>query len=155
MRVLFVCIGNICRSPMAEGILKKLAADNRLNWTIDSAAVESYHIGEPPHRLSQKICKLNDIDISTQRARKFSVSDLDTFDLIYALATDVQENMLHICGNNDGVEKINLFLNEQYPNQNRSVPDPWYGNEDGYHTVFDIIKKGCETIIQKYRNNLP
>lgn len=152
MRILFVCIGNICRSPMAEGILKKLAADNNLNWTIESAAVESYHIGEPPHRLSQKVCKQNGIDISTQRARKFTINDLDSFDLIYALATDVLEKMHFISGNNEGIEKIKLFLNEQYPNQNCSVPDPWYGNEDGYHTVFEIIKKGCATIIQKYSN---
>lgn len=151
MRILMVCLGNICRSPIAEGVMKTLAQQHHLPWEVDSAATERFHIGEPPHRLSQKVCLQHGIDISQQKARKFTVADLAKYDLIYAMATDVYKEMMAIIGPNQTPNNVHLFLNELHPNQNESVPDPYYGAEDGYHTVFKLIEETCNVIINKYK----
>ncbi len=100
MKILMVCLGNICRSPLAEGILQDKAFKAGLTWSIESAGTNSYHTGEPPHPLSQKVAKLNGIDISKQRARRFTAADFDVYDKIYALADDVMDEMKRIAGNN-------------------------------------------------------
>lgn len=151
MRILMVCLGNICRSPIAEGVMRRLISRNNLDWEVASAGTESYHIGEAPHRFSQKICQKNDIDISQQRARRFVVADLDHFDLIYVMAEDVLQEVKHIAGSAFDGRKVILFLEERFPGSGRSVPDPWYGPEEGYAEVFDMISSTCETILEKYR----
>lgn len=148
-----VCLGNICRSPIAEGVLKAMATKNRLQWHIESAGTESYHIGEAPHPYSQKICQKKGVDISRQRARRFVVADFEHFDKIYIMAADVLTAVKHMAGSAFDSEKTTMFLNELYPGSNRDVPDPWYGNEDGYTTVYDMIERTCEAIIRKYRNH--
>jgi len=147
-----VCLGNICRSPLAEGVLQQKAFDAGLNWSVESAGTNGYHVGEAPHRLSQKVAKLHGIDISRQRARSFIKKDLERFDLIYAMATDVVYDMRRIAGNEWNEKKVDLFLNELYPGQNRSVPDPWYGTEPDYHEVYELIDRTCDIIIEKYGN---
>ncbi len=154
MRILMVCLGNICRSPIAEGVMRSIISRNNLDWEVASAGTESYHIGEPPHRYSQKICQKNGIDISRQRARRFVASDLEHFDLIYVMAEDVMAEVKHIAGTAFDSRKVILFLEERYPGSRRSVPDPWYGPEDGYTTVFDMISSTCEAIAQKYRSGI-
>ena len=155
MKILIVCLGNICRSPLAEGILKHKAKLAGLDWMIESAGTNSYHIGEPPHPLSRKVASLNGIDISEQRARKFSVSDIDKYDKIYAMADDVLSDIRSICGKTFNDKKVELFLNPLNPGKNLDVPDPWYGPEPGYHEVFQLIEKGSEAIIEKYRISYP
>ena len=150
MKILFVCLGNICRSPIAEGVMKELAEKNNLNWFIDSAGTESYHIGKAPHHHSQAVCKENGIDISSQAARKFIKEDIEKFDKIYALASDVLNEIRYIAGNKMNPEKVVLFLDELYPNQRKSVTDPWYGDKEGYYPVFDEIKLCCAEIVKKY-----
>jgi protein-tyrosine phosphatase len=145
-----VCLGNICRSPLAEGILQHKAFQRGLNWSVESAGTESYHIGEPPHRLSQKVAKLNGIDICKQRARRFAASDFGTYDRIYALSSDVLAEMKRMAGINFDPGRADLLLNELYPGENRDVPDPWYGEEPGYHEVFRLIEKACDAIVEKY-----
>src|SRR5688500_8084621 len=93
MKILMVCLGNICRSPLAEGILKHKAKKVGLNWVVETAVTESYHIGEPPHHLSQKVARLNGIDICEQRARRFVKEDFDRYDKIYAMSEDVLEEI--------------------------------------------------------------
>lgn len=154
MRILMVCLGNICRSPIAEGVMRNIALVNNLDWQIASAGTESYHIGEPPHHYSQKVCQKNGIDISKQRARKFVASDFSNFDRIYAMSQDVLTEIKHQAGTAFDEGKISLFLNELYPGNNRSVPDPWYGPEDGYTEVYDMIRKTCEVIAAKYKSAL-
>lgn len=149
MRILMVCLGNICRSPLAEGILQNKAEKAGLDWRVDSAGTNGYHIGEAPHHLSQKVARLNGIDISRQRARRFKASDFDDYDKIYAMADDVIDDMRRIAKNNFDSAKVDLLLNELYPGQNRDVPDPWYGPEPGYHEVYALIDTACEAIIQK------
>lgn len=148
-----VCLGNICRSPIAEGVMRTLIARNNLDWVVASAGTESYHIGEPPHKYSQKICQKNGIDISQQRARKFVAADLENFDLIYAMADDVQTAIKHLAGSAFDARKVMLFLEERYPGSRRSVPDPWYGPEDGYTEVFDMIWDTCGVILEKYKTS--
>lgn len=151
MKILMVCLGNICRSPLAEGILAHKAKEAGLHWTVDSAGTNGYHIGEAPHHLSQKVARLNGIDICRQRARQFVKEDFDRFDKIYAMADDVLAEIRRIAREKYDPSKVDLFLNELHPGQNGSVPDPWYGTEPGYHEVYKLIEKTCDKIIQKSR----
>ena len=150
MKILMVCLGNICRSPLAEGILKHKVKAAGLNWQIDSAGTNGYHIGEAPHRLSQKVAKLNSIDICDQKARQFSKEDFNRYDKIYALADDVVDEIKWIANEKYDPDKIDLLLNELHPGENLSVPDPWYGPEPGYHEVYSLIEAACAAIVRKY-----
>lgn len=152
MKILFVCLGNICRSPIAEGVLQHYIDTMQLEWQTDSAGTEFFHVGEQPHQFSQQVCLENGIDISQQKARQFTRQDMDRFDKIYVMATDVYNNLKEIAGNSFDANKVHFFLNELYPGQNRSVTDPWYGGLEGYYPVFDEIRRGCEAIVTKYRN---
>jgi protein-tyrosine phosphatase len=150
MKILMVCLGNICRSPLAEGILQDKAAKAGLNWIVESAGTNGYHTGEAPHHLGIKVAKQNGIDISHQRSRRFLPGDPDEYDLIYAMASDVMHDIKKISQHKFDNKKVILFLNELYPGQNKDVPDPWYGPEAGYHEVFSIINEACECIVKKY-----
>jgi protein-tyrosine phosphatase len=150
MKILMVCLGNICRSPLAEGVLKHKAKIAGLNWQIDSAGTNGYHVGEAPHHLSQKVAQLNGIDICEQRARKFVKEDFDHYDKIYAMADDVVDDIKRIAKDKYNPEKVDLFLNELRPGKNLSVPDPWYGPEPGYHEVYKLIEQTCDAIVKRY-----
>lgn len=145
-----VCLGNICRSPLAEGILQEKAFKAGLIWTVESAGTNSYHIGDPPHPLSQKVAKEHGIDISTQRARRLVPDDFLIYDKIYALAEDVLVDMRRIAKNKFDTKKTDLLMNELYPEKNIDVPDPWSGPESGYYKVFDMLDAVCNRIIAKY-----
>ena len=151
MKILMVCLGNICRSPLAEGILQEKAWKAGLNWTVESAGTNGYHTGEAPHYLSIKVALQNGINISKQRSRKLVAADFEQYDKIYAMAEDVVYDMKQIAKNKFNEDKVDLLLNELYPGQNRDVPDPWYGPEAGYHEVFALIEKACEQIISNQK----
>jgi len=150
MKILMVCLGNICRSPLAQGILEHKAKQAGLNWEIDSAGTNGYHVGEAPHRLSQKVARLNGIDICNQRARNFEKADMKKYDRIYAMASDVVDDIRMIAGNAYDPSKVVLFMNELYPGKDMDVPDPWYGPEPGFHEVYKLIDKVCDRIVEKY-----
>ena len=154
MKILMVCLGNICRSPLAEGILKKKAREAGLPWFIDSAGTNGCHTGEAPHPLSQKVAGIHGIDISGQRARDLVPADFETFDLIYALARDVVVDMKRISGKYFDASRTDLLMNAAYPGTNRDVPDPWSGPESGYHRAFDMISVACDAIIHQYKNKI-
>lgn len=147
-----VCLGNICRSPLAEGIMRQKIEENGLNWIVDSAGTNGYHVGEHPHRLSQKVALHNGIDISQQRARSFKAEDFKNFDLIYAMAEDVIDEMQWIARSEFDKSKVMLLMNELHPGKKKDVPDPWYGPEPGYHEVYDMIDKACDAIVTNYRH---
>jgi protein-tyrosine phosphatase len=147
MKILMVCLGNICRSPLAEGILEQKLQEAGLNWTVDSAGTNGYHVGESPHKLSQKVAKEHGIDISKQITRKFIPADFDRFDKIYAMAEDVIDEMKLISGSKYDAKKVDLLLNELHPGKNEDVPDPWSHPEPVYHKVFDLIDRACDAII--------
>ncbi len=148
-----VCLGNICRSPLAEGILQEKVNKAGLNWVVDSAGTNHYHTGDPPHPLSQKVALANGIDITQQRARRFTTEDLNQFDKIYALAGDVLKDIQRITGSKFDSSKVDLLLNEQYPGKNLDVPDPYYGGEPDFHEVFELLDQVCDQLILKYQNH--
>lgn len=150
MKILMVCLGNICRSPLAEGIMEYKIQQAQLNWTVDSAGTNGYHVGEAPHRLSQKVALMHGIDISRQSARNITGNDFQVFDMIYAMAEDVIDDIKWRTGNAYNPKKVKLLMDEVYPGRSIDVPDPWYGPEAGYHQVFDMIDKACDKIIEHY-----
>jgi protein-tyrosine phosphatase len=150
MKILMVCLGNICRSPLAEGILQHMAHQKQLNWQVHSAGTNGYHNGQAPHPLSQKVALLNGIEISNQISQPLKKQHIANYDLIFAMAQDVLEEIKEIAGEQFDNKKIKLFLNEIPTLQNQDVPDPYYGGEAGYHEVFEIIKNACAQIIKNY-----
>lgn len=151
MRILMVCLGNICRSPLAEGVLQHKAWKAGFNWSVESAGTGAWHAGEPPHELSCKVARQNGIDISKQRARQFVKEDIENFDFIYVMDSSNYNDVKKISGELFDDRKIDLLLNASFASENRNVPDPWNGKEDGYHKVFEMIDKACERIIRKYK----
>lgn len=150
MKILMVCLGNICRSPLAEAVLQQKAIEAGLDWAVESAGTNSYHIGEPPHPLSQKVATMNGIDISSQRARRFIAADIEAYDKVYALAGDVLDDIRSISKNKFDASKVDLLMNELHPGKDMDVPDPYYGPEKGYHEVYDMIDEVCNVIVEKY-----
>jgi protein-tyrosine phosphatase len=147
---LMVCLGNICRSPLAEAILQQKAQTAGLDWKVDSAGTNGYHVGEAPHSLSQKVAKINGIEIGHQRARKFTAADFHNFDQIYAMADDVIDEMRRIAGRQFDPSKVRLLMNELHPGHDEDVPDPWSGPESGYHEVYKMIDQAADSIVKKY-----
>ena len=145
-----VCLGNICRSPLAEGILKDKLEKAGLNWEVDSAGTNRYHTGDAPHRLSQKVARMHGIDISNIRARTIVPEDFDRFDKIYAMAQDVVFDMRSVVGKKFHVKKVELLMNEVFPGENMDVPDPYYGGEDGFHDAYKMMDDACGALVKKY-----
>lgn len=147
VKVLMICLGNICRSPLAEGILKSKVNLNEV--TIDSAGTAAYHVGNLPDPRSIAVAKKHGIDIITQRARKFTVKDFDSFDFIYAMDQNNFDDILKLSRNKEDKKKVLLILNEVRPFQNNSVPDPYYGGDDGFENVYQMLNKACAEIASK------
>ena len=150
MRVLVVCLGNICRSPLAEGILRAKVEENGLDWKIDSAGTGSWHENELPDKRSIDIAKKHGIDITKQRARKIRKEDFDKFDLILPMDTSNRDDLYEMTSTMEQRNKIRLIMDVVYPNKNISVPDPYHGNESDYERVFDMLVPACEKIIELY-----
>ena len=151
MKILMVCLGNICRSPLAEGILQHKANQAKVGWVVDSAGTANYHVGEPAHHLSQKVAKMNGVNISHERCRQFKKEDMLAFDRIYVMDRSNYADVKRMSRELWDAGKTDLILNELYPGEDREVPDPWYGTEKGYHDVFDMLNKACDRIIEKYK----
>ena len=149
-----VCLGNICRSPLAEGIMKEKVKKHNLNSTVDSAGTAAYHTGEKPDSRSQQIAIKHGIDLSDQRARKFIIEDFDRFDLIYAMDKANFDDISSMARNSADLEKVNMILNMTYPGENRSVPDPYYGAIDGFEKVYRMLDMACEAIAVKLREKI-
>ncbi|MES2647517.1 MAG: low molecular weight protein-tyrosine-phosphatase [Bacteroidota bacterium] len=155
MKILMVCLGNICRSPLAEGILQDKANKAGLNWQVDSAGTGNWHVGHAPHKLSQKVAGLNGIDICQQKGRQFSSDDMNTFDLIFFMDEDNLADAKQMAGIHWKPAKAGLLLDSLYPGEKKSVPDPYYGGEVGFHEVFELISKACDAIIYKFGKTHP
>lgn len=147
MKILMVCLGNICRSPLAEGILQSKVHPDKVK--VDSAGTAAYHVGELPDTRSIEVARKYGIDITNQRARKFSVNDFDVFDLIYAMDESNYQNMLALARNSEDASKVKMILNETNPGSNNSVPDPYYGGVDGFENVYSMLDEACEKIADK------
>ncbi|OIP47300.1 MAG: protein-tyrosine-phosphatase [Flavobacteriaceae bacterium CG2_30_31_66] len=147
MKILMICLGNICRSPLAEGILSSKLNSNSI--FVDSAGTGAYHIGNQPDERSIAVANNYGIDISKQRARKFQVSDFDIFDSIYVMDENNFQDILSLARNHQDKQKVKMILNEIHPNKNKSVPDPYYGGEEGFENVFRMLDEACEIISKK------
>lgn len=149
MKVLMVCLGNICRSPLAEGILQSKVDTTKV--TVDSAGTAAWHSGEKPDKRSIAVAKKYGIDISHQRARNLTVEDFELFDKIYVMDRSNYINVCRLAPNEKAVAKVEMILNEVHPDSNAEVPDPYYGGEQGFEKVFAMLDEAC-TIIQKKIN---
>ncbi|MDN3665448.1 low molecular weight protein-tyrosine-phosphatase [Algibacter miyuki] len=142
-KILMVCLGNICRSPLAEGILKAKLPDN---FIVDSAGTANYHTGNAPDPRSIAIAKTYGLDISNLKGRQFTVSDFDTFDVIYVMDDSNYRNVNKLARNNSDTSKVKFILNEVYPNENFDVPDPYYGGDDGFLNIYNMLNEACTVI---------
>lgn len=145
-----VCLGNICRSPMAEGILSQKARLNGLSWHIDSAGTGGWHVGEAPDERAIKVMKQNGIDISPLKARQFVAADFDKFDKIYVMDSSNYLDVIRLSRQAEDKEKVDLILNITYPGMNKAVPDPYYGVINDYVQVFGLLNEVCQRIIDTH-----
>lgn len=150
MKILMVCLGNICRSPLAEGILKTKAKENGLDWTVESAGTYGGHAGEKADRRSRKVALENGIDISDQRSRQFSIYDFENFDIIYAMDSNNEKDLIKMATSEEDKAKIKMIMNELKPGENINVPDPYYG-DFGFENVYEMLDETCTEIIKKYK----
>ena len=142
-----VCLGNICRSPLAEGILSKKT--KHLNIQVDSAGTAGYHIGSPPDIRSIEIAERHNINLRNQRARQFSRADFDNFDIIYAMDKNNYAHLIALAKNSEERNKIRMILNEINPDLCKSVPDPYYGGDNGFQEVYNMLDKACNKIVSQ------
>lgn len=151
MKILMVCLGNICRSPIAEGILRqKLKEEGRTDVITDSAGTSAFHVGEAPDRRMRATAKDNGVDIDDLRARQFTAADFDQFDLIYAMDHSNYQNILSLARTTQDREKVKMILNETEQVSESEVPDPYYGGDEGFQQVFDMLDIATEAILSKY-----
>jgi len=142
-----VCLGNICRSPLAHGILaSKLNPDI---FKVDSAATSNYHIGGLPDKRAIAVAKKNGLDITNQRGRQFTDNDFETFDYIYVMDKSNFKNVIKMARNVEDISKVKLILNESYPEKNLEVPDPYYGGDSGFDNVYKMLNEACNEIVKK------
>lgn len=149
MNVLMVCLGNICRSPMADGLLRKKVVLNQLPIIVDSAGTANYHVGKAPDPRMCETAKSFDCNIDDLRARQFVQADFDNFDLIYVMDSSNYNNVMSLARNDEDRGKVDLLLNETYPGENRNVPDPYYGGEEGFIEVYQLLNEATDRLIQK------
>lgn len=147
MKILMVCLGNICRSPMADGLLRMKVEKEGLDIEVDSAGTSGYHIGDAPDPRMRATAKSMGVNIDNLSARQFVQEDFDRFDLIFAMDESNRDNMLKLARNESDREKVKLILNEIYPGENRSVPDPYYGGDQGFINVFNMLDAATTKII--------
>lgn len=146
-----VCLGNICRSPLAEGILKSKVYLHKT--FIDSAGTGAYHVGEKPDPRSISIANIHGIDITNQKARQFSVKDFENFDLIYVMDQSNYENVIALARNEDDKSKVKMILNEVFPEEDLDVPDPYTGGDFGFKNVYNMLDQACDVIAEKLNPN--
>lgn len=145
-----VCLGNICRSPLAEGVLKSKVDPEKV--LVDSAGTASYHVGEAPDIRSIMIARKNGVNISKQLGRQFKLSDFDEFDRIYVMDHSNLQNVLKLARTDADRAKVELILNELKANSNQDVPDPYYGGDEGFEQVYRLLDAATDNIVNKLEN---
>lgn len=147
IKILMVCLGNICRSPLAEGILaSKLPKDQ---FIVDSAGTGSWHVGHAPDKRSIAVAQKNSLCIDTQKGRQFKTSDFEEFDYIYVMDSSNFRDVLHLAKTEEQKNKVSLILNELFPDENVDVPDPYYGAANGFDNVYQMLDEAAEIIAAK------
>ena len=151
MKILMVCLGNICRSPMADGLLRKKVAEHNLDVIVDSAGTGSWHIGDAPDIRMIETAKRNGVPIDELRGRQFKVEDFDEFDRIYVMDKSNFQNVRRLARNEEDIQKIELFLNLTHPGEDLEVPDPYHGGNQGFQDVFDMLDKGTDILLNELK----
>ena len=147
-RILMVCLGNICRSPLAEGIMRaKLFGRN--NYEVESAGTGGWHVGDPPDPRSVAIAKEMGLDITGQRGRQFQATDFDRFDHIFVMDNSNHRDVLKLARTEHDKQKVSLILDTLFPGENVDVPDPYYGGNDGFAKVYDMLDQACEILRER------
>jgi len=150
IKILMVCLGNICRSPLAEGILKsKLNSDF---FIVDSAGTSGHHVGELPDKRSVEVASKYGIDITDQKSRKFTKEDFKKFDLIFAMDESNYQDIISMSDDENDIRKVKMILNELFPEENRNVPDPYYGGNQGFENVYKMLDESCSILSSKLMN---
>lgn len=147
VKVLMVCLGNICRSPLAEGILKSKTDAGQIY--VDSAGTGGWHIGELPDARSIEVAQANGLNIKDQRCRKFSEKDFIDFDWIYVMDKSNYDDVMALANSPSDASKVNMILNEVAADLNEEVPDPYYGGDNGFQLVYDMLDEACEQIAKR------
>ena len=142
-----VCLGNICRSPLAEGILQSKVPQE--SFFVDSAGTAAYHVGNLPDERSIAVAGKYGIDITQQKARKFTLQDFLDFDIIYAMDKSNYQNIISLASSDEAIGKVKMILNETQPDKNLSVPDPYYGGDSGFEEVYKMLNEACDNIANK------
>jgi protein-tyrosine phosphatase len=143
MKILFVCLGNICRSPLAKGIMADKIGKLGLDAETDSAGFESFHRGDPADPRSVAVAAAHGINLSDHVARMFTVRDFDHFDLIYVMDRANYNDVMGLARDNTDEMKVDFILNLVYPGENRQVPDPWYGGKESFEKVYHMLDEAC------------
>ena len=155
MNILMVCLGNICRSPLAEALLRQKTLDASLDVGIDSAGFESSNVGDPPDYRTQQNALCNGLDVSYLRARLFRTDDFDHFDKIYIMDHNNMQMIRRFARNADDLRKVDYIMNAVYPGKDFCVADPYYSGERSFQQVFEQLDQACENICNKLKNNQP
>ncbi len=151
MKILMVCLGNICRSPLAEGIMKHKVLEHGLDWQVDSAGTGSWHVGKLPDERSIDVAQTHGLDITDQRARQFQASDLDRYDLIFAMDASNYQDIIRMASDEGQKSKVEMIMNMVQPGMNQVVPDPYWG-DDGFENVYQMLDAACAKVIEKYNS---
>ncbi len=147
-----VCLGNICRSPMADGLLRRKVKEHNLNVFVDSAGTANYHIGSPPDHRMIETANSRGTEIQNLRARQFSKKDFQDFDLIYVMDESNLSNVNKLTTSSIEQQKVKLILKELYPNESLKVPDPYYGSMNDFMEVYNLLDEVTDVIIEKIQN---
>ena len=148
-----VCLGNICRSPLADGLMQKKVSDHKLDILVDSAGTTGIHAGEAPDARMCQTAKSFGVPIDQLKSRKFVVEDFDLFDVIFTMDKSNKANVLQLARTEADKKKVHLILDMTFPNENKEVPDPYYGGEDGFIEVYHLLDAATDSIIEKIKNN--
>jgi protein-tyrosine phosphatase len=153
MKVLMVCLGNICRSPLADGLLKAKVEREGLNIEVDSAGTSGHHVGEAPDPRMRATAKSYGLSIDDLRSRQFTARDFEAFDIIYAMDASNYNNILALASTEEDKAKVHMILNEIHPGQNMAVPDPYYGGDQGFIDVYNLLDEATDVVLEKLKNN--
>ena len=142
-----VCLGNICRSPIAEGVMRSKIKSRQLAWEVDSAGTSGWHNGEPPHSGSIQISQSHGIDISKQSSRKFLAADFDAFDVVFVMDKKNQSDVLALAKNEEQRSKVKMILDYNENSNFEEVPDPYYDNR--FNLVYQLLEDACENFLSE------
>ncbi|MDB5284453.1 MAG: protein-tyrosine-phosphatase, partial [Bacteroidota bacterium] len=151
VKVLMVCLGNICRSPMAHGLLQHKVQQLKLGWEVDSAGTSGYHEGQLPDPRATACMKQHGIDITYQRSRPISYEDLKEYDLVYVMDKSNYKNVTDLARTEEEIAKVKMIMSEVNPNVETDVPDPYYGGDKGFENVYKMLDKATDKIVERYK----